>query len=65
MANEDPPLPGFSGTGDSLYGSFRRERAQRLGGFKRESVKIGTAEAAFSRAACSVPAACGCNLASR
>ena len=47
MANEDPPLPGFSGTGDSLYGSFRRERAQKLGGFKRESVKIGTGGSGF------------------
>ena len=47
MANDDPPLPGFSGTGDSLYGSFRRERAQRLGGFKRESVKIGTGGGGF------------------
>ena len=47
MANDDPPLPGFSGTGDSLYGSFRRERAQKLGGFKRESVKIGTGGSGF------------------
>ncbi len=47
MANDDPPLPGFSGTGDSLYGSFRRERAQKLGGFKRESVKIGTSAGGF------------------
>jgi hypothetical protein len=47
VANDDPPLPGFSGTGDSLYGSFRRERAQRLGGFKRESVKIGTGGGGF------------------
>ena len=47
MANDDPPLPGFSGTKDSLYGSFRRERAQKLGGFKRESVKIGTGGSGF------------------
>jgi hypothetical protein len=49
MANEDPPLPGFSGTEDSLYGSFRRERAPKLGGFKRESVKVGTGGAGFFR----------------
>ena len=47
MANEDPPLPSFSGGEDSLYGSFRRERAQKLGGFKRESVKIGTGGSGF------------------
>ena len=47
MANEDPPLPSFSGGEDSLYGSFRRERAQKLGGFKRESVKIGTGGGGF------------------
>jgi hypothetical protein len=47
MANDDPPLPGFSGTEDSLYGSFRRERAQKLGGFKRESVTIGTGGGGF------------------
>lgn len=47
MANDDPPLPGFSGTKDSLYGSLRRERAQKLGGFKRESVKIGTGGGGF------------------
>jgi hypothetical protein len=47
MANEDPPLPSFSGGEDSLYGSFRRERAQKLGGFKRESVKIGTSGGGF------------------
>lgn len=47
MANDDPPLPGFSGTGDSLYGSFKREPTQKLGGFKRESVKIGTGGGGF------------------
>ena len=47
MANEDPPLPSFSGGEDSLYGSFRRERAQKPGGFKRESVKIGTGGGGF------------------
>jgi hypothetical protein len=49
MANDDPPLPGFSGTKDSLYGSFTRERAQKLGGFKRESVKIGSGDGGFFR----------------
>ena len=49
MANDDPPLPGFSGTKDSLYGSFTRERAQKLGGFKRESVKVGTGDGGFFR----------------
>jgi len=48
MANEDPPpLPSFSGGEDSLYGSFRRERADKLGGFKRESIKVGTGGAGF------------------
>jgi hypothetical protein len=49
VANDDPPLPGFSGTEDSLYGSFRRERARKLGGFKRESVKVGTGGGGFFR----------------
>jgi hypothetical protein len=48
VANDDPPLPGFSGTEDSLYGSFRRERGQKLGGFKRESVKVGSGGGFFS-----------------
>jgi hypothetical protein len=49
MADDEPPLPSFSGTEDSLYGSFRRERAQKLGGFKRESVKVGNDNAGFFR----------------
>ncbi|MGA8169437.1 MAG: hypothetical protein WB816_01155 [Methylocystis sp.] len=42
MAKEDPPLPSFSGTEDSLYGAFKRERPAKSGAFKRENIKIGT-----------------------
>jgi hypothetical protein len=50
MAKDDPPLPSFSGTEDSLYGSFRRERAaDRPGGFKREHVNIRVGGPGFLR----------------